>query len=152
MNTHARAPHGPLICTLGATALLAAGGFQPEDFEREIAVFPGLGPLVTARAETKLLDGNGFATVDDTVSSDAYVLAPGVRYLALVGVVNEVDAADLAEDGPESVFTLEAGGVSDFDGISVSLDPRVVPAPSSLALFGIAPLALFRRRRGLHPS
>lgn len=96
------------------------------------------------RIENSLV-GNGFSVFDRSLLAEPYVLMPGVNYTMAFEytVVSFIDGLDGFD--PAASVWLEAGGVSEFGGLEISLNPRTVPAPAGvLALLGL--LAVGRRR------
>ncbi|MEM8875758.1 MAG: hypothetical protein AAGD32_16045 [Planctomycetota bacterium] len=104
----------------------------PYDFE----TFPSNG----------LLEGNGFAVIDETATGDSFVLASGISYTAVLRIAAESSLSDLPDSVTSTTF-IEAGGLSGFDGLSVALNARFVPEPAMLGLAVFAPMLLGRRRR-----
>jgi hypothetical protein len=92
--------------------------------------------------------GNGFTIVNGGNSNtQPFVLANGQSYQLYFIASTDINATNLPANAQPSVFTLEAGGISGFNGFSATLNWRTVPEPSTLGLMLPAVLMVIRRRR-----
>ena len=136
--------------TTGAPSNLIAGGggvyesgtFNPLDGSG------ALGPNINSGSASDTLVGNGLIVFDDSGSLPSYILAVGVNYTFFTSISSNVNASGLPLGSPSSAVTIEAGGISNWSGVTLSVPYEVVPEPSAAAaaLLLTAASLTFRRR------
>ena len=122
--------------------------------------FGGLPQLIDAlylpgvEADESRLSGTGFHKFDQESEVEDFVLGPGLQYL-LVYDFSVYAKHDTLVDDPLSVFTLEFGGFSNYNGMEVALDGTVIaPEPSAMIMTALGVLPVVgvwwrRRKRGI---
>jgi hypothetical protein len=139
----------PITVGNAGFTLYESGGY---DADAEGADSGLLGPSIYSGNVDNFSDpivGNGLKVIDGAADPmPAYILGAGVNYTFILGFNAIVSTADLPRGSPTSVVTIEAGGISGWDGATVTVDYEVVPEPASAGtLATLAALALCRRRR-----
>lgn len=105
-------------------------------------------------ADDSRLTSTGFHKFDLQSEIEDFVLGPGLQY-ALVYDFSVYARHDALVDDPLSVFTLEFGGFSNYNGMEVALDgTKIAPEPSAMimAALGVLPVVGVwwrRRKRGI---
>jgi uncharacterized protein (TIGR03382 family) len=95
------------------------------------------------------LSGNGITVIDPTTTESAYsfILAPRTRYALgfsfFVTSTTDVPLNTL----PTTAVVAEFGGISGYEGFSVTGTFVTVPTPGAAAVAGLGLLAISRRRR-----
>ena len=88
--------------------------------------------------------GNGLSVIDDTQTmTGTFILSPEYNYL--LRYYQYWSVTDLPSVPMSSTF--EAGGVTNFSGITMTLTAPPVPEPTTLCMLTCSALALLRRRR-----
>lgn len=151
IDAHFKAVHAGGPVSSGDPYTLASASFRVHltgSYIHGSNDFTTLGDIVAEVNAGVFLQGNGFSVVDaEFTDPDAYVLLPGESYTAIwhFGIRSYIEG--LAADDPASAFFLEAGGVTNFDGVVFNLNAVTVPTPGTVALGGLACLTIARRRR-----
>lgn len=91
------------------------------------------------------VSNNGFLQVTEQIELDQYVLIPDREYTFRCAV--SMVAIDGDFSGAIPVGFLEAGGISDFDGISIALNQMPLPTPGTAVVAALGGLTVLRRRR-----
>jgi len=78
-----------------------------------------------------------------------YILAGGVDYDLVLGIEVDIEMFGFGENAmiPQPSITLEFGGISGFDGLSLQFVGQTVPEPTSLAILACPVVFLLVRRK-----
>jgi hypothetical protein len=149
--------------TSGAYKLVNGGGPASSTFpsttvhtEATLFEFDSTGdtrtvPVLQSRGEDHTRLGNGFTIVDETHAPiPSYVLGGGLTYDLGLFYQIDVDLTGAPDVYPTIAITLEAGGISDWAGLSVDWNAVTVPEPGmgvAAAAAAVTLLAAPRRPR-----
>jgi len=95
-------------------------------------------------SSNEMVIGNGLSVIDDTQTmGDTFILSPEYDYL--LRYYQYWSIGDLPTVPMSSTF--EAGGETNYSGITMTLTATPVPEPTALCLLAGSALAVLRRRR-----
>ncbi len=142
---NAGGPDGPVGVETYVIAQLI--GYETGGFDVNQMNTDALGDFMFNRRLEAKLDGNGYLVFDGSATLDPYVLMPNGAFTLHWNFSVLCVTTHLQEHHPDAVTVLEAGGLSGYSGLEITLNQMAVPSPGTALVGAVLPVALLRRRR-----